>query len=107
MQSVQVLEAAPTVRPGTLVYSAPMHRTSFFPPAAAVLGPLIDLIAYFASIGMGASSGRSQLVGCTAAAAFYFLEQMRARPIPSPRTLPVAFYLHLIAVTLSVFSLRS
>ena len=72
-----------------------------------MLGPLIDLIAYFASIGMGASSGRSQLVGCTAAAAFYFLEQMRARPIPSPRTLPVAFYLHLIAVTLSVFSLRS
>ncbi len=107
MASVQVLQAAPTVWLGTLVYSARMHRTSLFPAAAAVLGPLIDLIAYFAATGTGASSGRSQLVGFVAAAAFYCLAQMRARSTPSPPTVSVAFYLHLIAVTLSVFSLRS
>jgi len=75
-----------------------MHRTSLF-PAAAVLGPLIDLIAYFAAIGTGASSGRSQLVGFAAAAAFYCLAQVRARHASS--------YLHVIAVTVSVFFLRS
>ncbi len=70
---------------------------------AAVFGPLIDLTAYFASIGVGASSGRSQLVGFTAAAAFYYLAQMRARSLrardaardllPAPdRRDPVGFF---------------
>jgi len=83
-----------------------MHRTSFF-PAAAVPGPLIDLIAYFASIGAGASAGRSQLVGFTAAAAYYCLAQMRARSTSTPRPVSVSLGLHLFAVTLSVFYLRT
>ncbi len=73
-----------------------MHRKAV---PVQLVGSLIDLIVCFASIGAGAAPGRSQILGFTAAAAFYCLAHVRARS--------VIFYLHLIAVTASIFSLRS
>ena len=71
--------------------------------SATVLGPLIDLLGYFAAIGVGAGSVRSQAISFILATAFYYaphaISEMRARA----RTWNSTLLLHLVAVTLLVF----
>ena len=74
---------------------------------ATVLGPLIDLLAYYAAIGVGASSGRSQGIGFVVAVACSYLPQLRAAIGANGRTRELGFYWHLIFVSLLAFFLRS
>jgi dolichol-phosphate mannosyltransferase len=75
--------------------------------ASAMLGPVVDLAAYFAAVAVGISTGRSQVFGFLVAAAFCYLPQVRARMAASGRTWDITLCTHLIVVSLLAFSLRS
>ncbi len=73
----------------------------------AILGPLIDVIAYFAATAAGTVAARSQAVGFAVAVALRYLPQLYAQAKGRSRTRDLTFYLHLVAVTLLLFFLRS
>ena len=83
-----------------------MKWQSTRPYLRRLLGPVIDIGAYCASIGLGASSARSQLAGFAAAAAFCYLPSVLARG-PGDRAPDPFVHVHLLAVTLLAFFLRS
>src|SRR5271165_2442757 len=72
--------------------------------AAAVLAPFVDLTAFFAAVGLGASVNRGQIIGFLLAAALNLGPLLRAQ-IPRHGLRPPA--LHLLAMTLMAFFLRS
>jgi dolichol-phosphate mannosyltransferase len=73
----------------------------------AILGPLIDVVAYFAATAAGTVAARSQAVGFAVAVALRYLPQLYAQAKGRSRTRDLTFYLHLVAVTLLLFFLRS
>jgi dolichol-phosphate mannosyltransferase len=74
---------------------------------AGILGPLIDVVAYFAATAAGTLAARSQAVSFAVAVALRYLPQLYAQAKSRSRTGNLTFYLHLVAVTLLLFFLRS
>ncbi|MGO9514498.1 MAG: glycosyltransferase family 39 protein [Steroidobacteraceae bacterium] len=68
---------------------------------------MADLLAYFAAVGAGNAPSRSQLISFIVAAALTYLLQIRARARASGRASDPILVVHLIAVTLIAFFLRS
>jgi dolichol-phosphate mannosyltransferase len=89
--------------------AAPLYlrRSTARIDAAAVLGPIIDLLVYLAAVGVGTSTGRSQILGFVAAAAFCYWPHLRAAAGANGRPRGFAFYVHVLIVTLLAFLLRS
>ncbi len=75
--------------------------------AADLLGPAIDLLAYFAAIAAGMSPGRGQILSFVVAAALNYLPGIRTKVAASGQAWHLALSMHLIVVSLLVFFLRS
>jgi dolichol-phosphate mannosyltransferase len=82
-----------------------MKRPSF--AASALLGPVLDLIGYFAAVAAGLSAGRSQIGGFLVAVAFGYLQSVRVQMAESGRRWDAALCLHAIVVVLLAFFLRN
>src|SRR5271156_1969168 len=74
---------------------------------ATLLGPLVDLVAYFAATGLGVVVERSQVLSFALAAALSYLPQAYAIARLKSPNLDSSLHLHLIALTLLVFFLRA
>ncbi|HLN49023.1 MAG TPA: glycosyltransferase family 39 protein, partial [Steroidobacteraceae bacterium] len=72
-----------------------------------MLGPVLDLVGYFAAAALGASPARSQLCGFLIAVAFGYLKSARAQMAASGRSWDTALGAHVVVVTLLAFFLRS
>jgi len=84
-----------------------LRRSTARIDASAVLGPVIDLLAYLAAVGAGTSTGRSQIIGFMAASAVCYWPHLLAAAGANGRNREFAFYVHVLIVTLLAFFLRS
>jgi dolichol-phosphate mannosyltransferase len=89
--------------------TAPLYlrRSTARIDAATLIGPVIDLLAYLAAVGVGTSAGHSQIFGFMAAAAFCYWPHLHAAAGANGRSRGFAFYVHVLVVTLLAFFLRS
>src|SRR5580658_5041554 len=84
-----------------------LRRSTARIDAAALLGPVIDLLTYLAAVGAGTSGGRSQILGFMAAAALSYWPHLHAAAGANARSRGFAFYVHVLVITLLAFFLRS
>src|ERR1700685_2532505 len=89
--------------------TAPLYlrRSTARIDAATLIGPVIDLLAYLAAVGVGTYAGHSQIFGFMAAAAFCYWPHLHAAAGANGRSRGFAFYVHVLVVTLLAFFLRS
>jgi dolichol-phosphate mannosyltransferase len=100
-------ETAPLYLRRLIARPAAASRRTLRIEAATALGPLIDLLTYFAAIDVGTSSGRSQIISFMVAAALYYLPQVRTQLAASGRRWDLTLCAHLLVVSLLALFLRS
>lgn len=74
---------------------------------ASVIGPVVDLLVYFAAMGAGATASRSQVVSFTAAAAAAYFMHAHTRPGVAGRAWDWTLLVHWIVVSVLALCLRS